>query len=250
VTDNDSRNPYAPPKAPVDKPARSGASGSFAAAISGEYEFTISEVMNEAWGLVDGFKGTFWAVAIVVGVVLFALQLVWGEVVSPWLLGPDPPELVVSFLSSLVESLMAPLFVGLTALAVRRASGLPVSFPIGFVYLNRASLMIGAALLTTLLTYAGLVLLILPGLYLSVAYTMTMPLLAFHDMRPWAAMETSRKAITHKWFSVFGLLLVSGAITAVSAMAFLIPLIWTIPWMVLVVGVLYRRMFGAPAIGS
>src|ERR1044072_4306496 len=101
---------------------------------------------------------------------------------------------------------MAPFYVGLSAMAIRRASGLPVSFPMGFMYLNRASLMIGAALLTTLLTYAGFAL-ILPGIYLSVAYTMTMPLLAFNDLRPWAAMETSRKAITHKWFSVFFLLL-------------------------------------------
>jgi hypothetical protein len=59
-------------------------------------------------------------------------------------------------------------------------------------------------------------------------------------------MEASRKAITHKWFSVFGVLMLVGVLTGLSAAAFLIPLIWTVPWMVLVIGVLYRKMFGAP----
>ncbi|HET7133802.1 MAG TPA: hypothetical protein VFJ95_16220, partial [Gammaproteobacteria bacterium] len=161
----------------------------------------------------------------------------------------EPPLLLDSFASSLVETLLAPLFAGLTAMAVRRACGLPVSPLMGFVYLSKASVLIGAALLTTLLTYAGLVLLVLPGIYLSVAYTMTMPLLAFHDVRAWTAMEASRKSITHKWVSVFALLLLTGVITGVSAVA-LIPLIWTIPWLVLVIGVLYRKMFGPPAFAA
>jgi len=72
---NDSRNPYAPPKAPVDVPAASGTSGSFEAAVAGEYELSIGEVMSEAWELVNGFKGTFWAVALVVGAALIGLQL-------------------------------------------------------------------------------------------------------------------------------------------------------------------------------
>lgn len=243
---NDARNPFEPPRAPLEVAAPSRQGGSVEDALAGRYDFTAGEVMSEAWDLVYGFKTPFWAATLIIGALFVALQLVWGEVVSPWLLGPQPLEVVESFASSLVDTLMAPLFVGLTALAVRRASGLPVSAPMAFIYLNKASVMIAAAILTTLFTYAGLVLLILPGIYLSIAYTMTMPLLAFYDVRPWAAMEASRKAITHKWFSVFGLLLLVGVLTGLSAAAFLIPLIWTLPWMVLVIGVLYRKMFGAP----
>ena len=58
-------------------------------------------------------------------------------------------------------------------------------------------------------------------------------------------METSRKSLTHKWFRIFGLYLVVGLIVAVSALPLGIPLIWTFPWALMVMGVLYRRIFGA-----
>ena len=115
-----------------------------------------------------------------------------------------------------------------------------------FVGLAKTPVLLGAALLVTLLTVAGIALLVIPGLYLGLAYGMTLTLLVFHDMRVWTAMETSRRAMTHTWFRVFGLYLLVGLLTALSALPLGIPLVWTIPWAVLVQGVLYRRIFGAP----
>jgi len=58
-------------------------------------------------------------------------------------------------------------------------------------------------------------------------------------------METSRKSVTHRWWKVLGLSLVVGILTGVSALGLLIPLIWTIPWMMMTLAVLYRRIFYA-----
>jgi len=116
-----------------------------------------------------------------------------------------------------------------------------------FAYLGKAPVVIAAGLLSTLLTYLGFALLIVPGIYLSVAYGMTLPLLAFHELGPWKAMEMSRKAISHRWFRVFGLYLLVGLLVGLSALPLGIPLIWTAPWGLLVMGVLYRRIFGMPA---
>jgi hypothetical protein len=153
----------------------------------------------------------------------------------------------LQIVNGLAGVILSPLFVGLIAIAVRRACGMPVSFSMVFGYIRRAPVLIGAALLVTLLTYLGLLLLLLPGIYLSLAYGMTLPLLAFHDLGIWRAMETSRRAITHHWFGFFGLYLLMGILVVLSALLLLIPLIWTLPWAVLVVGVVYRRMFGAPS---
>jgi uncharacterized membrane protein len=77
---------------------------------------------------------------------------------------------------------------------------------------------------------------------------LTSPLVAAQNLPPWQAMETSRRAITHKWFRVFGLVLVTALITGVSAIALLIPLFWTLPFFMLTTAVLYKRIFhAAPA---
>ena len=58
------------------------------------------------------------------------------------------------------------------------------------------------------------------------------------------AFEASRKAVTHHWFKLFGLLFVMGLILFLSMLPLGIGLIWTMPMMMAVIGVLYRRMFG------
>jgi uncharacterized membrane protein len=124
---------------------------------------------------------------------------------------------------------------------------MPATFSTAFGYLGKVPLLFVSGLLTMLMTYLGLVVLIIPGLYLGVAYGMTIPLIAFNELGAWQAMEISRQAITHKWFNVFALNLAVVFVVFLSALPLGIGLIWTMPWAMLVLGVLYRRMFGAPA---
>ena len=63
-------------------------------------------------------------------------------------------------------------------------------------------------------------------------------------LTPWQALEASRKAITQHWFKVFGLFLLLGLITLISAIPLGIGLVWTIPLFVIAMGVLYRTIFG------
>jgi hypothetical protein len=241
--ENDSRNPYAPPGARVsDEPVSIGASGTLEDAVAGNYEFTIGGVMSEAWALVPGFKGSFWGAALLIYLIFFVVGLVFGLAAARG----EPPSIWLQIFNGLLGIILSPLFVGLMALGVRRACGLPVSFSMVFDYLRKAPVLIGAALLVTLLTYVGIFLLILPGIYLGVAYGMALPLLAFNELGIWRAMETSRRTITHRWFALFGLYLVVSILIVLSGLLLLIPLVWTLPWGMLVFGVVYRRMFGVP----
>jgi hypothetical protein len=243
MTTSDERNPYQPPKAALDAERPIGSSGgSFDDAIAGRYDFRIGEVMGEAWGLVSGFKGPFWAAAILLYGLLLGVTLAWRAA-----FGNGPNFVVRMLVQAVLTALMMPLVVGLIGMAVRRAAGQSVKFSMAFAYLNRAPVFIVAGFLTTALTYVGLILLVIPGIYLSIAWGMTFPLLAFSQLRPWDAMEASRKAITHHWWRVFFLYIAVGILTGLSALALLIPVIWTAPWAFLVMGVLYRRIFGVPA---
>jgi hypothetical protein len=242
------------PQPTLDAAASASAVGSIENATAGRYDFEIGEVMSEAWGLVKGFKGTFWAASILLYLMMMVFFFIWTRI-SIAIFGPpvQPPSGVPIgplIFNGLIGAFVGPLFVGMIALVVKRAAGMPVSFSTAFSYLGKVPVLFAAGLLTTLMTYVGLALLIIPGIYLIVAYGMTVPLIAFNDLGAWQAMEISRKAITHRWFSVFLLHLIVGVLVALSSLPLGIPLIWTIPWATLVIGVLYRRIFGPPAPGA
>jgi len=236
-------NPFQPP-APGADAVRPGASeGSLEKAINGEYDFEIGDVLSEAWSLTDGFKGTFWGGAFVAYflmlAIIFSAAFVLGIVAS------DAGMVAGIVVNVLTMAAVTPLIVGVMMLGIRRACGQEVHFGVVFSYFHVLAAAAGAYLLTTVLTYVGIVFLILPGVYLGLAYGMTLPLIADRSLPIWQAMETSRKALTHKWFRLFGAYLLVGLLVLLSMIPLGIGLIWTAPWSVLVFGVLYRRIFGA-----
>jgi uncharacterized membrane protein len=245
MTTTDQMNPYQAPKADLDVVAPAVAGGSLQDALAGRYDFQIGEVMSEAWRLTKGFKASFWGAAVLIYLVaLIPLMLVGALMGTVAGAGGKPNLLVQIVLNLVMATLIAPLTMGMFMMAIKRAAGMPVTFSVAFSYFKKAPVAILAGLLVTLLTYVGLALLVLPGIYLGLAYAMTMPLIADRDLPAWQAMETSRKSLTHKWFRIFGLYLLVGLLVGLSALPLGIPLIWTVPWATLVIGVLYRRIFG------
>jgi len=241
---SDPINPYRPPQAESDHfDGPAGAQGSLEQALAGNYDFEIGEVMSEAWELTKGFKATFWGGALIVYGVVIAVVLVSGFLTQA-VFGAKPHFLISMGTNALGTLLTSPLTLGLIMLTVKRAAGTAVTFEVVFGYLNKAVPAIVVSFLTLILTYLGLALLLIPGIYLSVAYGMAKPLLADRGLAPWQSMEVSRKALTHKWFKIFGLYLVVGVLVFLSALFFGVGLIWTAPWSMLVLGVLYRRIFG------
>lgn len=232
-------NPFQAPKAQLELSEPGIPGGSLEDAVAGRYDLSIEEVMRDAWGLTKGFKASFWGA----GIIIYGVFMVAGFVVRS-ALGAKPNLIVSLVVNGVLGGVMAPFMMGMIMLSVRRAAGLPVSFSTAFSYIHKAPTAIAAGLLTTLLTYVGSALLVLPGIYLAVAYGMTMPLIADRNLGVWQAMETSRKAVTRKWFRIFGLYLLVAILVMLSVLPLGIPLIWTVPWAMLTLGVAYHRIFG------
>lgn len=66
-----------------------------------------------------------------------------------------------------------------------------------------------AGFITSFLGILGLFFCLLPGIYLLVAWTFCVPLVADKRMEFWSAMELSRKTVARIWFAVFALLLLA-----------------------------------------
>jgi hypothetical protein len=67
--------------------------------------------------------------------------------------------------------------------------------------------LVATGLLVTTFTIVGLVCLVLPGIYLIVAYSFAYILATDKRLTFWDSMETSRKTITRQWWRVLGLIL-------------------------------------------
>jgi uncharacterized membrane protein len=111
----------------------------------------------------------------------------------------------------------------------------------GFYYFLAVAL---AGLLVAIFTAVGFILLILPGIYLAVAYTLVSPLIIDKDMHFWQAMETSRRVITAQWFSFFGFALLLLLINIIGLLALGVGLLVSVPVSICAIAVAYRDIVG------
>ncbi|MCK9254165.1 MAG: hypothetical protein GX793_08190 [Bacteroidales bacterium] len=75
----------------------------------------------------------------------------------------------------------------------------------------------------------GMVLLIIPGLYLAVSYSFANMFIIFFNYDFWTAMELSRKIITKNWWAIFGFFIVILLINLAGILACGIGVLFTLP---------------------
>jgi hypothetical protein len=136
------------------------------------------------------------------GFLMHNAGFVFGAVLAVWLL-----NLMLRFapiIGVLAHLLLSGvLYGGLYFAVLERLRGHPAvvgdvfaGFKRGFVQL------VLAGVLTRLLTQIGFLFCVLPGIYLTVAWVFTLPLVVDKRLEFWSAMELSRKVVTRIWFRV------------------------------------------------
>jgi hypothetical protein len=105
-----------------------------------------------------------------------------------------------------------------------------------------------AGLVVQVLTVAGLILCILPGVYLFVIWWGFVPLLILDKkMDFWPAMELSRKVVHHQGWQVFGLMLAAAVVTIAGLLLFGVGVFLTLPLAIAAVVCAYEQIFNPPA---
>ncbi len=243
-------NPYKTPSAAVSDRVFAGpAGGTLADGIAGNYDFQIMDVIKEGWQRQSGLKGAFWLGFLLMYLVMIGVSLVIG-IVSAVLVatgGQAEPSGAVTavqiILQVVIMAVMYPMYAGLFMMGVHRSVDLPVKGTMVFGYFGVMLSIFFAMLLITAFSFIGF-LLVIPGIYLSIAYSMAIPLIAEKKLGVWAAMEASRRAVTKHWFKYFFTYLLMGLLLTVSAIPLFIGAIWTLPMMIAVIGILYRITYG------
>lgn len=134
---------------------------------------------------------------------------------------------------------------GLYTLYLSRMRGTPrsVSWAASLVAGSAVTiLMAGIAQLA--LAMLGLLLLILPGIYLLVSYAFVLPIIVDKRLPVWEAMELSRTTVHRQWWATFGLLLAQAALIVLGALAAGVGLIVALPICTAALMVAYEDLFG------
>lgn len=111
-------------------------------------------------------------------------------------------------------------------------------FSLAFLQLFLGQLVLG------LLGGLGLLLCLLPGIYLLVAWTFTLMLIIDKRMDFWPAMELSRQVVTAKWWTLFGLLIVSMLLNLAGLLALCVGVFVTAPIATAAIVYAYEDIFG------
>jgi hypothetical protein len=190
------------------------------------YTVEIGRCIGRGWELV---KANFW---LLVGA-SFVAGLIAGGGGLPWI-GP---------LVGLI--LGGPMMGGLFALILKRIRGQPATFGDAFAGFSLFLPLMLAQVVSGLLTGLGLLLCILPGIYLCVSWIFVLPLVIDKKLDFWPAMELSRKVVTKHWWAMFGLLLLCGLVAIAGLLACCVGIIVTTAVAEAAIMYAYEDIFGA-----
>ena len=235
---------YKAPAATLTESSPTDTYGSVESAVLGDYQFTISDALSEGWAKTKGAK-----TQILVGVLIYiGVSLVLGNGLSfliKAVFGSEGIGAVLDVVATIISTIIIlPIGAGMFMLGIKRSVDQPISGGDVLNYFDKIIPLAVGMIIMYLMLIVGFICLILPGIYLAIGYIMAMPLIVEKNMGPWEALETSRKAISKKWFSFFGFYLLAILIVLIAAIPLGIGLIWAGPWLLISCGVIYRNMFG------
>ena len=207
--------------------------------MSTNVAWRISDVLKTAKDKQVGFKARYFMAFVAYMAISVVIELT-----REWVFGSSDDGSVTAVVAeAVIALLMMPLGVGLGLLGIRRASGrdTPVS-TLWEPYTMAVPLLIMFILMGVLIV-GGLLLLILPGIYLAIAYSFAPYLIIEKGLGVWESLETSRKAITQYWWRYFGLMLVSGLLVIAGIIPLFIGLIWVLPLITIAAGEVFVETF-------
>jgi len=166
-----------------------------------------------------------------------------------------------TILNVLVTVVIWPFLAGIEMMGVYHSLGKATHPKMVFAFLSRGSWVALCALLTSLLISLGFQLLIIPGVFLAVVLSLTIPLVVDQKLSPSLAIKVSIQALRFKFFQLLSLymvlfmvligllfpiaLLAESSFGPIAIALFLFGMTYLAPLYYNVKGILYRDIFGS-----
>ena len=205
--------------------------------MSTDTDWQIGQVLKTATEKQVGFKWSYMAPFLIYLIITSVIAVLQDATVG------TGEGVAASLTQVIVNILVYPLGIGLGLLGIRRAAGKDTPLSTLWDPYSQFIPLVVMLVLMGLLIVGGFFLLVLPGIYLAVAYSFAPYLMIEKNMGVWEALETSRKAITTCWWRYFGLLLIAVLLFIVGTIPLLIGLVWVLPIMAIAIGEVFVATF-------
>jgi hypothetical protein len=223
----------APPPPVADKAAVA------AAILARDYNLNIRSCVRRGWKLL---KGEFWpfvgVTALLIALLGFASSIGGSSIQR----GGHSSVEITSALALLV---WGPLVGGLLFYFLKKIRQEPATVETAFCgFSHRFLHLFLASFVTSLLTWLGFLCLVLPGIYLMVAWIFVLPLVIDKQLDFWSAMELSRKVVTKHWFKFLGFGIVLLLLTFCGVLMFVVGVFVMSPLVLAALMYAYEDIFG------
>ncbi len=190
--------------------------------LARDYVLGIRDCLRRGWALV---RSDFWPTVGITALILALLAAVSSVGQVSHSAGN------VHFDTSVLGILLGgPLIGGLYLYFLKKIRGEPVRVETAFYGFSHSLLhLILASFVTGVLTMLGFFLLVLPCIYLFVAWLFTLPLVIDKRLDFWPAMRLSLRTINKHWWKFLGFLIVLGLFNLCGALLCLVGVFITLP---------------------
>lgn len=233
--------------------------GNIEESLKGNYKIIPKEVLQEAWQ-----KTATNRLPINLGLLfVFVMGMIISSLATHYMGGMesvlgDPNAL--NMVNLIVNIAIWPFLAGIEMMGVLHAVGLKTEAKLTFAFLKRGSWVIVCALFCSILISIGLQLFIVPGVFLAVALSLTIPLVVEKNLSPLKAIVLSIKVLRFQWFNIFAsyfvlmvvfilsvlpvVILIKSPFVIVGVAFLIFSLSYLAPCYYNVKGILYREIFG------
>jgi hypothetical protein len=209
--------------------------------LARDYALNVRSCVRRGWKLL---KGEFWPF---VGITALFIALLgaassFGGASFTHESGGDSVLKVGSVVATLV---WGPMMGGLLFYFLKKLRHEPATVETAFCGFSPRFLhLFLAGFATSMLTWLGFVCLIVPGIYLLVAWMFTLPIVMDKQVDFWSAMELSRKVVTKHWFKLFGLGLMMWLLICAGVLALVLGVLVMAPLILAALMYAYEDIFG------
>jgi hypothetical protein len=208
------------------------------ATLAGQADLVVSEVLKEAWEKCTGARGPLLLLFVIIFLIAVCLNLLFSAV------GINQDNFLGSLIIQLGNTaVLNPLIAGVILVALGHLQGKAIDVKDAFNVYPMIVPVLLLSILQSLIVGIGFLLLILPGIYLSIALSLALPLLVEKGFGLGDALKTSLSLVNKEFLSVFILSFLSALLIFVGFIT-LIGWVITLPYVVMIYVITYRQLAG------
>ncbi|MDJ0737316.1 MAG: hypothetical protein QNJ47_25175 [Nostocaceae cyanobacterium] len=199
-----------------------------------EYSVNIGQYFSRGWEIFSQYSCGFIGFLIVIGLI----SGITSQLPAPLGTGGGEKGGLVNFIISPI------LFAGIYIVALQIAKNKPKKFSDFFRGFNKFIQIFNVNALSSVLIGIGSLFLVIPGIYLAVAYMFSVLFVIDKKLNAWSALSASRKVITKNWFDFFGLGILLILLNLAGALILVVGLFVTIPWTYCIIVAAFEDIVG------